>query len=38
MQSLSALDTGIPSFDFSNAGEEQNFGSFSAPMDFNDQE
>jgi diketogulonate reductase-like aldo/keto reductase len=38
MQSLSALDTGIPSFDFSNADEDQNFGSFSAPMDFNDQE
>jgi diketogulonate reductase-like aldo/keto reductase len=38
MQRMSALDTGTPSFDFSNAGDEMNFGSFRPNTDFNDQE
>jgi diketogulonate reductase-like aldo/keto reductase len=38
MQRLIALDTGTPSFDFSNAGEQADFASFGPPMDFNDQE
>jgi diketogulonate reductase-like aldo/keto reductase len=37
MQRMSAVDTGIPSFDFSNV-DEPNFGSFRPNTDFNDQE
>jgi diketogulonate reductase-like aldo/keto reductase len=38
MQRLNALDTDEPSFDFRNTGSAPNFGSFTAPMDFNAQE
>jgi diketogulonate reductase-like aldo/keto reductase len=38
MQRMSALDTGIPSFDFSNVDAEPDFASFRANTDFNDQE
>jgi diketogulonate reductase-like aldo/keto reductase len=38
MQRMSALDTGIPSFDFSNVDDEPNFGSFRPNTNFNDQQ
>jgi diketogulonate reductase-like aldo/keto reductase len=38
MRKMSALDMGTPSFDFSNAGDEMNFGSFRPNTNFNDQE
>jgi hypothetical protein len=38
MQRLSALETGITVFDFSNLDDQPDFGTFIAPMDFNDQE
>jgi diketogulonate reductase-like aldo/keto reductase len=37
MQRLSALDTGIGTYDFSNVDDQPNFSSF-RPMNFNDQE
>jgi diketogulonate reductase-like aldo/keto reductase len=38
MQRLNALDTDEPAFDFRNTDSAPNFGSFTAPMDFNAQE
>jgi diketogulonate reductase-like aldo/keto reductase len=38
MQRLSTLETGITVFDFSNLDDQPNFGSFVAPLDFNNQE
>ena len=37
MQKLSALETGITVYDFSNLDDRPNFGSFTAPLDFNNQ-
>jgi diketogulonate reductase-like aldo/keto reductase len=37
MRKMSGLDTGIPSFDFSNVDDNPNFGSFRANTDFNNQ-
>lgn len=38
MQGLDALDTGIPTYDFSIRDNEPGFESFRLPRDFNDQE